>query len=196
MQYILIIIIAYLVGSVPFGFLLGRLSGVDIRRAGSRNIGATNVSRLLGKRLGIITLILDIAKGYFPMLVVSIWGAPERIVMFTGLAAFLGHLYPVYLRFRGGKGVATALGVFIFLDWMAIIISLVLFIMAAGITGFISTGSLTASVAMVLLLLAFHGLNDYFWLGLVVAILIWWRHRDNIKRLIQGREKSWKRSGN
>ncbi|MGM0681805.1 MAG: glycerol-3-phosphate 1-O-acyltransferase PlsY [Thermodesulfobacteriota bacterium] len=192
----MIIIIAYLVGSVPFGFLLGRLSGVDIRRAGSRNIGATNVSRLLGKRLGIITLILDIAKGYFPMLVVSIWGAPERIVMFTGLAAFLGHLYPVYLRFRGGKGVATALGVFIFLDWMAIIISLVLFIMAAGITGFISTGSLTASVAMVLLLLAFHGLNDYFWLGLVVAILIWWRHRDNIKRLIQGREKSWKRSGN
>ncbi|MFO7760710.1 MAG: glycerol-3-phosphate 1-O-acyltransferase PlsY [Desulfobia sp.] len=192
----MIIIIAYLVGSVPFGFLLGRLSGVDIRRAGSRNIGATNVSRLLGKRLGIITLILDIAKGYFPMLVVSIWGAPERIVMFTGLAAFLGHLYPVYLRFRGGKGVATALGVFIFLDWMAIIISLVLFIMAAGITGFISAGSLTASVAMVLLLLAFHGLNDYFWLGLVVAILIWWRHRDNIKRLIQGREKSWKRSGN
>ncbi|MFP3982610.1 MAG: glycerol-3-phosphate 1-O-acyltransferase PlsY [Desulfurivibrionaceae bacterium] len=195
MEYIAIIVIAYLIGSLPFGLLVGKLAGIDVRRAGSGNIGATNVSRLLGRKLGLITLLLDIGKGYLPMLAVSTWGAPVEITMFTGLAAFLGHLYPVYLGFRGGKGVATALGVFIFLDWIAIIISLVLFAVVTGATGFVSAGSLTASLAMVILLLAFHGMDSYFWLGAVVALLIWWRHRGNIRRLVRGGEKSWKDKG-
>lgn len=193
MQYIAIVVISYLIGSLPFGLLLGKLAGIDVRRAGSGNIGATNVSRLLGRKLGLITLLLDIGKGYLPMLAVSAWGAPAEIVMFTGLAAFLGHLYPVYLWFKGGKGVATALGVFIFLDWTAIIISLVLFAGVTGITGFVSAGSLTASLAMVILLLAFHGMDSYFWLGAAVALLIWWKHRGNIRLLLRGEEKSWKR---
>ncbi len=193
LSYSIIIILSYLAGSIPFGLLLGRFAGVDIRKAGSGNIGATNAGRLLGRRLGALTLILDIGKGYLPMLALHHWGVPAEIVMAAGLVAFLGHLFPLYLGFRGGKGVATALGVFLFLDWGAILLSLVAFGLMVAVTGFVSAGSLAASLTMVLLLLAFHGFGNYFLLGAVIALLIWWKHRANIERIIRGEEKSWKK---
>ena len=135
----LFIIISYLVGSIPTGLVLARLTGAeDIRKAGSGNIGATNVTRLLGKKLGAFTLLGDILKAVVPMLAAHIYYvksgtsfSPKELDMAVSLcggAAFLGHLFPIYLNFRGGKGVATALGVFIVLDPLAVLISLFLFI--------------------------------------------------------------------
>ena len=115
MQYLLIVL-SYLIGAIPFGLILGKAAGIDVRRGGSGNIGATNVSRLVGKKIGAFTLLLDACKGLLPMMAASGCGADQNTTLLCGTAAFIGHLYPVYLRFRGGKGVATALGVFLYLD--------------------------------------------------------------------------------
>ena len=116
---ILCLVAAYLVGAIPFGLILSIGSGVDIRSQGSKNIGATNVGRLLGKKLGILTLVADIAKGFLPMFVVAYFlpETPQKniIIALCGAATVLGHMFPVYLGFKGGKGVATALGIFLYL---------------------------------------------------------------------------------
>ena len=136
---ILFPIASYLIGAIPFGLLIGRLAGVDVRSAGSGNIGATNVSRLLGKKLGLITLILDCLKGFLPIYLSSILiqdtGDKSIYIMGCGVMAVVGHMFPVYLGFRGGKGVATALGVFLYLSPPAIGISLIVFIIAVASTG-------------------------------------------------------------
>src|SRR4051812_37053636 len=106
----LLIIFAYLLGSVPTGYILGYLSGVDVRKAGSGNVGATNVARVAGKKLGLLTLIGDAAKGVLPVLLARRLDLDATVLGLVALAAFLGHLYPIFLKFRGGKGVATALG--------------------------------------------------------------------------------------
>src|SRR5215510_2081454 len=113
MATFLSVIFAYLLGSVPTGYILGSLAGVDVRKAGSGNVGATNVARVVGKRHGIFTLVADIAKGFVPVVIALNLGLTSTATAFVGIAAFLGHLYPVFLRFQGGKGVATALGVFL-----------------------------------------------------------------------------------
>src|SRR3954471_2258502 len=106
----LLIVFAYLLGSVPTGYILGYFSGIDVRKAGSGNVGATNVARVAGKKVGILTLIGDAAKGFLPVLLARRLGFDPTVLGLAALAAFLGHLYPVFLNFRGGKGVATALG--------------------------------------------------------------------------------------
>ena len=113
MEVYLLVLFAYLLGSVPTGYILGSVAGVDVRKAGSGNVGATNVARVVGKRHGILTLVADIAKGFVPVIVALNIGLAPMATAFVGIAAFLGHLYPVFLRFQGGKGVATALGVFL-----------------------------------------------------------------------------------
>jgi len=193
----LLIIVSYLVGAIPFGLLLSRGSGVDIRQQGSKNIGATNVSRLLGKKLGLLTLLADIAKGFLPMFVVArlLAGMPQAgtAVGLCGAATVIGHMFPVYLDFKGGKGVATALGIFLYLAPLAVVISLVVFVIAVRLSGFVSLGSLFGSAAMIPGLFL---LEKPFWkLGLAgfVVLMIWIRHWKNIGRLLQGTEKSWKK---
>ena len=140
------ILAAYLVGAVPFGLLFGKLVGTDVRQSGSKNIGATNVSRLLGKKLGAATLICDAGKGFVPMLCAREMGAGGDIVLLCGGAAFLGHLYPVYLGFKGGKGVATALGVFLYLNPMAILIKMYRGItLDATMPSFLAIGAIIAA---------------------------------------------------
>src|SRR6185295_12546363 len=114
-----LVALAYLLGSVPSGYVLGKLAGVDVRKIGSGNVGATNVARVVGKRQGILTLLFDMAKGLLPVLIVQRLELGITLAALTGIAAFLGHLYPLYLRFKGGKGVATAVGVLLALAPMA-----------------------------------------------------------------------------
>ena len=189
----LAIILAYLVGSIPFGLLLGKMAGIDVRDSGSRNIGATNVTRLAGKKFGVFTLLFDAGKGLVPMVVAQASGLPSCTVLLCGAAAFFGHCYPVYLRFRGGKGVATALGVFLFLDLIAVAGGIAVFVIVVVVFGYVSVGSLLAAASVSVLVWFRHGLGDYFYLALFVTALIWLKHHENIGRLIKGEEKSFKK---
>jgi len=193
------ILLSYLVGAIPFGLVVSRGSGIDIRTQGSRNIGATNVARLLGKKMGVLTLFLDLLKGYVPMLLAAflVQDTPRRdlIVALCGAAAVLGHMFPVYLRFQGGKGVATALGTFLYLAPLAVPGCLLVFMATVRLSGFVSLGSLLGSASMLgwLFLLKAEGWK----LGLAACIvaMIWAKHYQNIGRLLSGTEKSWKKTG-
>ncbi len=194
---ILFPIASYLIGAIPFGLLIGKAVGVDVRSAGSKNIGATNVNRLLGKRLGLATLILDCLKGFLPIFLASLMigesGDDSLLIMSCGILAVIGHMFPVYLGFRGGKGVATALGVFLFLSPVAILISFAVFILAVGGTGFVSAGSLLASALFPMWLWLMGYPISVILTSLIIAVLIWIKHHENIVRLIHGEEKSWKK---
>jgi len=194
---ILFLIASYLIGAIPFGLLVGRLAGVDIRASGSGNIGATNVARLLGRKLGVITLILDCLKGFLPIFLASRIlpeGPSSQIVLLLcGILAVVGHMFPIYLGFKGGKGVATGLGVFLYLSPLAIGISCVVFVITVALSGFVSAGSLLASGLFPLWLWLLGEPAAAVGAGLVIAALIWVKHHENIGRLIQGREKSWKK---
>lgn len=193
------LLVSYLTGAIPFGLLFSRLAGKDVRKEGSGNIGATNVNRVLGKKLGVLTLLCDVAKGFFPVFAASLllpmddnW---ELFVGLCGLAAVLGHMFSIYLGFKGGKGVATALGVFLFFSPWAIGIALLLFIAVVGISGFVSAGSLAAAGMIPFLILMLGGSLSTFFCAAVIAVLIWIKHSSNIGRLRRGEEKSWKTKG-
>ena len=194
MEYVLIVL-GYLVGSIPFGLVIGKVAGVDVRTSGSGNIGATNVNRLLGKKMGAITLLADAGKAVVPMLVAR-WFLAESahlVVYATGGAAFLGHLYPIYLKFRGGKGVATALGIFIYIQPLAVLFCVALFVGVVKVSGYVSLGSLLASALMPILAWSFDGVTPAFYLALFVAVLIWIKHHENIRRLLNHEENSFKK---
>lgn len=188
---------SYLIGAIPFGLIVGRLVGIDVRSSGSGNIGATNVARLLGKKLGVITLILDCLKGFLPIFVASklLPEGPNRdiILLLCGIFAVVGHMFPIYLGFKGGKGVATALGVFLFLSPAAIGISCIVFFAAVLLSGFVSVGSLLASGLFPLWLWLLGEPAGAIATGAVIALLIWIKHHENIARLVKGQEKSWKK---
>lgn len=191
------ILLSYLAGAIPFGVLLSRKSGIDIRSQGSGNIGATNVTRLLGKKLGIITLLCDIAKGYLPIFLTAllVQDDPNRtlILALSGAATVLGHMFPVYLRFQGGKGVATALGLFLYLAPWAVALVLLVFLLTVRFSGYVSAGSLAGAASMPLWLLVLGGAPWKIGLAIFVVAMIWLKHAGNIKRLVNGTEKPWKK---
>ena len=200
----LFIIISYLIGSIPTGLLLAKVTGgEDIRKSGSGNIGATNVTRLLGKKLGVLTLLGDVLKAAVPMLGAHWYlvqsGMPvspnelDMAVSLCGGAAFLGHLFPIYLNFRGGKGVATALGVFIILEPLAVLISVFLFVAVVYFSGFVSVGSLLVSALLTLWIWLLGGSPHHVLLAFFIGVLIWLKHAENIKRMLEGTEKSWRK---
>ena len=196
MEYLLVLG-SYLVGSIPFGLVLGKVAGVDVRAAGSGNIGATNVARLVGKKLGGLTLVCDALKAILPMLVAG-WlleheGRRELWLALCGGAAFLGHLYPLYLGFRGGKGVATALGIFLYLTPVAALIDLLIFVGVVYNWGYVSLGSLTAALLLPGLVWLLSGSVSNTVLAFGIGMLIWLKHRDNIERLMKHEEKSWRK---
>ena len=199
MQYLLVIF-GYLAGSIPFGLLYGRLAGVDVRQQGSGNIGATNVSRLLGKKLGILTLASDLLKGLLPMLIAAqiLGNRPDAYLwtMLTGTAAFVGHCWPIYLKFRGGKGVATALGIFLYLAPLQTLIAIVLFVATVRLGGYVSLGSMSAALSLPVMIWLSNGPTDLLVTTGTIALLIVLKHQENIRRLLKGEEKSWKKSDN
>ena len=192
METFLFVALAYLCGSVPVGFLLACAEGVDIRHRGSGNIGATNVARIVGWRHGVLTLLGDTAKGLIPVVLARYFGLEIGQVVWVGLAAFLGHLYPVFLGFKGGKGVATALGVLAAVAPQATLLLAVVFGIIAGTSRAVSLASIIAAglAPLVLWLLSYPG--PAVGLGLVLALLITIRHRDNIQRLVTGAEPKFK----
>jgi len=191
---ILLVAGGYLVGSIPTGVILARLfSATDIRREGSGNIGATNVYRVLGAKLGVVTLLGDVVKGAVPVMLTRFFMGDEMWIASVALAAFLGHLYPLFLRFRGGKGVATALGVFMVIAPLVTAGAVIVFIVVVMRWKYVSLGSLAASASMPLFLGAGGYSMVYGGLSMMIGGLIFYRHGDNIKRLREGKEKKLSR---
>lgn len=194
---ILCVAASYFVGAIPFGLLLTMGSGVDIRRRGSGNIGATNVGRLLGKKLGFFTLLADMGKGFLPMFLVARFlpETPQKnlIVALCGAVTVLGHMFPVYLAFKGGKGVATGLGIFLYLAPAGVLVCLAVFIVVVAMSGFVSLGSLLGSLAVIPVLWFMDEPSWNFALAVFVVVMIWVKHHQNISRLLRGSEKSWRK---
>jgi glycerol-3-phosphate acyltransferase PlsY len=194
--YFIAAAVGYALGSIPFGYLLVRiLKGEDVRASGSGNIGATNVARS-SPALGIATLLLDAAKGLAAVLVArELFNGPHRQLIMTTAALFavLGHLFPVWLKFRGGKGVATSLGAFILLTPKSILCMVVLFLMIAVAFRYVSLGSVAVALAFPMLAWALREYADSRQLILIalVSALVIWRHRQNIGRLATGTESKF-----
>lgn len=185
---ILLTIFAYFIGSIPSGFIFGRLAGVDVRDAGSGNIGATNVARVLGKGRGLLTLLADTAKGFVPVFIGERFGLSDAALALVAIAAFLGHLYPVFLKFHGGKGVATAFGDLLALAPLATLVVALAFGVAAFCSRRISLGSIAAALAAPISLWAFSHSVELITMSAFLGAMVTLRHRDNIKRLLAGTE--------
>ncbi|MDR0649473.1 MAG: glycerol-3-phosphate 1-O-acyltransferase PlsY [Synergistaceae bacterium] len=187
------LLLGYLMGSCPTGFILVKLMrGEDIRNFGSGNIGATNVGRVLGKRWAVLTAVIDMLKGGVAVLMAMLagQGSPALLSM-IGIAGVLGHDYPVWLKFKGGKGVATTFGVFAFYDFwnpLPVIIGGLLWVAIREATRIVSLASMVSLLAAALLMPLFMMDRAYYLSGLFLAALTIWRHRDNIKRVISGTE--------
>ena len=179
-------LIGYLLGSIPFGLILTRVAGLgDIRAIGSGNIGATNVLRTGRKDIAAATLLLDAIKGTVAVLIGWRFGLEGALA--AALGAYLGHCFPVWLKFKGGKGVATFLGVLAALHWPTMIITTLVWLGVAVATRYSSLSALTASVAAPIVLVLF-GLNEIAALAVLLTIIIWIKHRANLKRLLAGQE--------
>jgi len=192
LQTILLIAGAYLLGSIPTGLLLAKAAGVDIRTTGSGNIGATNVYRTLGRTVGILTLVGDCLKGLIPILIAQRLGMGDAMIAATGAAAFLGHVYTIFLGFKGGKGVATALGVFLGVSPASVGLALVIFIAVVAVWRYISLGSITAAAAMPIFVSALDRRPFIIAMTAGIALLVIWKHRENISRLREGTESKFK----
>ncbi len=189
MREILLLAGAYLLGSVSFAVLVGRAAGLgDPRRAGSGNPGATNVLRLGGKKAAALTLLGDLLKGTLAVIAARALGADALLLAGVALAVFLGHLYPLYFGFRGGKGVATALGAWLGLDpWVALAL-LVTWLAVAGLFRISSLAALAAAALAPLYVYLLDPLPPYLALSGVLAVLLFWRHRANLRKLLAGTE--------
>jgi glycerol-3-phosphate acyltransferase PlsY len=190
-----LLVFAYLLGSIPWGIVLTRLfTSVDIRREGSGNIGATNVVRIAGPTLGVLTLMGDMLKGGIPVWIAgvlttpnSFWG--EIYISLVALAAFSGHLYPLFMRFKkGGKGVATAAGCFAVISPVAFMVAILVFIMFVCWLNIVAVASLAAAAVLPIAIWKATGSGVLTVCAVVIAILIYFRHTDNIKRLLKGTE--------
>ena len=190
-----LLLAAYILGSIPFGVIFARILGrADVRKSGSGNIGATNVARVAGPLAGILTLIFDIGKGAAAVLLTARLAHESAAwMMLAGLAALVGHCFPVWLKFKGGKGVATALGIFLGLCPAAALAALLLFIFVVAIWRYVSLGSITAAAAIPLLMYFLwaprHAPPLIITFGsLAAAVLVVYKHDGNIQRLVQGEE--------
>jgi glycerol-3-phosphate acyltransferase PlsY len=189
MTEILVLLATYLVAAIPFGYLLGRAGGIDVRRVGSGNIGATNVMRARGRWVGVLTLLLDAAKGAAGVLAARALFPPDHWVpLAAACVAVVAHCYPVYLGFRGGKGVATGAGAFLALSPLAALGSLALFGVVVGTSRLVSLASVAAAASFPLLAWLLDGRRLALG-GLAVALVVLWRHRENLRRLAAGSEE-------
>ena len=197
---------SYLLGSIPFGYVAGKIRGIDIRKIGSGNIGATNVVRVLGKRYGYSVFVLDFLKGFGAVKIsMSIatntrpeWGSPEIFGILAAIASVIGHSFPLWLKFRGGKGVATAAGALFGLMPVAALIAVIIWISIFWFTRYVSLASVVTAVALPLVILIMTRLNQIrgnalFYSSLGIAVLVIWRHHSNLSRLMHGSEPRFTR---
>jgi glycerol-3-phosphate acyltransferase PlsY len=197
---IFIALFGYLLGSVPTGIVLTRFfSKVDPREAGSKNIGATNIYRTAGKTLGVLTLLGDMLKGAIPIWMAimwsqhDLWSIPDLWIAIVGLSPILGHIFPIFLGFKGGKGVATALGIYLIISPVSVLIEFFAFAFIVWKWRIIALGSIACATTIPILIAFFRSDSQaYFILSVVIAALILYRHQSNIARLLQGNETKLK----
>ncbi len=200
-----ILVGSYILGSIPFGYLAGRFAGIDIRKFGSGNIGATNALRVLGKKYGYPVFALDFLKGFgavrISMLMASGpppgWNSPEIFGIAAAMSCVIGHSYPPWLKFKGGKGVATSAGTLFALAPMVCFIGVAIWIVTFWVTRYVSLASVTAAVALPIVILAVSSRNEnakaIFYFSVCVAAVVIWRHRSNLSRLLSGTEPRFTR---
>ena len=189
MEEILAVTFGYLIGSVPFAFLLARRRGIDLRRVGSLNVGAANVLRTSGVPYAVAAMCLDAAKGAVAVLVAQKLTAGPATPVAAGIASVIGHIYPAWLRFRGGKGVATAAGVFLVLAPMAVAIAAGVFALAVSVTRYISVGSMASAITLAVVASAPDPSAPLAVGAILTAVIILHRHRGNLGRLVAGTER-------
>jgi len=192
---IFLIIFGYLLGSIPSGLLISKAKGIDIRKVGSGNIGGTNVLRALGFKWAGLTIISDVLKGVIPAYLAINFSTLDWEIVLVAISPILGHVFPVWLKFKGGKGVATTLGVlFILLEWKILLVWLLIWLLVLVAS---KTMSFTNLLMASFLPLAFWFSScslTYFIFGFILAILIWWTHRENLQRIKEGTESKLKPS--
>ncbi len=189
MTRIIIPIVAYLLGSIPFGYLIVRgKSGADIRETGSGGTGATNVSRRAGKAAGVLTLLLDAAKGCVAVVIAKAVSGDDWVIAAAAIAALVGHIFPVWLGFRGGKGVATGVGIFLVLAPIPLLCAGVVFVAIVLLTRYVSLGSVTAAILIPVLVWVQSDSQPLLTAAIVGSVLIVFAHRGNIQRLAAGTE--------
>ena len=197
--FIICLLAAYLIGSIPTSYLVGKLArGIDLREHGSGNLGATNAFRVLGWKIGVFVLICDVLKGAVPVLVFSGIAAEKggfglakhnNIGLVIGLAAIMGHMFTIFMKFKGGKGVAASMGVFLALAPIPFLITFAVSALIIGVTRYVSAGSIIGSILLPVLVYIFYPDRVFFIIfTIIVGILVIVRHRSNIVRLLKGRE--------
>jgi glycerol-3-phosphate acyltransferase PlsY len=206
-EVLLLLLGSYLLGAIPFALIAGRLKGIDIREHGSGNLGATNAIRVLGKPVGILVFLLDFLKGLGPVVLARTLPLPlsERellgVAFACGIAAVLGHVFPVYLRFKGGKGVAATAGALLAVRWDAALTACVAFFIVREISGYVSLSSMILALVFPLAIFLYHGsqaLDGYLWITVgsaLLALMIFYRHKDNWARILRGEEPKVGRKG-
>ena len=207
-MFIVVVVGSYLLGSIPFGYLIGRMAGIDIRKVGSCNIGATNVVRVLGKRYGYTVFLLDFLKGFsavklsmfLAMRLVPGWNSPdwpELLGITAAISSVVGHSYPLWLKFQGGKGVATSAGALFALTAIGGLIGLGIWIVIFWLTRYVSVASVTAALLLPIVILAITWRDErpkaLFYFSLCAAAFVIWRHRSNLSRLMHGTESRFTR---
>lgn len=193
MYLVLFMVLAYIMGSIPTGVLIGKkIKGIDIREHGSKNTGATNAYRVLGTKLGVIVLVADILKGSIPVLLAKLAGIEVRMLLLLGILTIIGHTFSFMLKFKGGKGVATSLGVFLILSPKAILLVVVIFIGVVFFSKYISLGSIIAAFSFPILVFVFRrGEWGLLIISILVASYVIYKHKANIKRLLEGNENKF-----
>ena len=193
MTLFLLMVLAYFMGAIPSGVWLGKIfKNIDVRDYGSKNSGATNSYRVLGAKLGIAVLIIDVLKGFIPLYIASKFNLKYNDLVILGLVAILAHTFSCFISFKGGKGVATSLGVFLFLAPVITLILLVIFILVVYFTKYISLGSITAAFLLPIFTFFTHRDSYLFALSVIIAIFVIYRHKTNISRLLSGTENKFK----
>ena len=183
------LILGYLLGSIPSGWIAGRwLKGMDLRELGSGSTGATNVLRQVGKGPALIVFLIDVGKGAAAVLIARALGLGDWIQVLAGLTALAGHIWPVWLNFKGGKAVATGFGMFLGLAWPVGLASFGVFLLTLWLFRIVSLSSVLAAVSLPLLMICFSGIGSYILIALVAMGLVLWRHRSNLARILEGSE--------
>ncbi|MGI6037998.1 MAG: glycerol-3-phosphate 1-O-acyltransferase PlsY [Limnochordia bacterium] len=188
MPDLILIIVAYFIGNISSGYLVGRLKNIDIRQYGSGNIGATNVLRTLGVLPSLMTLVLDVGKGVVAVLLAARYGSAPWIPALAGVFAIIGHIWPVFLGFRGGRGVATAFGVVLALMPMVALFIAVVWLFLVFVTRYISVGSIGAAASLPVGAWLLGESTQMIIISALLGILVIWRHRPNMQRLLAGEE--------
>ena len=195
-KVIIFLIMAYLIGSIPTGVIIGKkFKGIDIREHGSKNTGATNAYRVLGKQYGIIVLLADALKGWLPVFIADMAGVGDWQLILVGVLTIVGHTLSPFLKFKGGKGVATSLGVFLFLAPKIVLILVAVFLVVAGTTKYVSLASVSVAGLFPILVLFLQTGDKRDWslfgFSLVIGLFVIFKHRSNIERLLKGNENKF-----